>query len=107
MDRRADQHALAELAGQLEDGMRDEIAGILVQQAVIAAPRRDVQLARRDHVVQHVRVDARRVDHVPRFKIAVVRVDGPEAVLPGKAGDFGVELEFHAVVKGVFCQCYG
>ena len=104
VDRRADQHALAELAGQLEDGMRDEIAGILVQQAVIAAPRRDVQLARRDHVVQHVRIDARRVDHVPRFKIAVVRVDGPEAVLPGKAGDFGVELEFHAVVERILCQ---
>ena len=104
---RADQNALAELAGQLEDGMRDEAARILVQQAVIAAPRRDVQLAGRYHVVQHVRIDARGVDDIARFKIAVIGVDRPIAVLPRKAGDFGIELEFHAVVKGILCQRNG
>lgn len=107
VDSRADQNAFAELAGQLEDGVRDESAGALVQQAVIAATRRDVQLAGRDHVVQHVRIDACGVDDIARFKLAVVGVDGPIAVVPCKAGDFGIELELHAVVKGILCQRNG
>ena len=107
MDGRADQNSLAEFTGQLKDGMRDKTAGALVQKTVITAPRRDVQLASRNHVVQHVRIDACGIDDIARFKIAVVGMNGPIAVIPSKAGDFSIELEFHAVVKGVFCQCYG
>ena len=53
------------------------------------------------------RIDACGIDDIARFKIAVVGMNGPIAVIPSKAGDFSIELEFHAVVKGVFCQCYG
>ena len=66
-----------------------------------------MQLAGRDHVVQHVRIDACGVDDIARFKLAVVGVDRPIAIVPCKAGDFGIELELHAVVKGILCQRNG
>jgi len=98
------QHTLAHGTGQLEDGAAHQAAVLPVQQAVFAPAGGDVQLPGRDHVVQHVGIDACRVDNIPRPEVALLRVDGPALLAPGKARDLCVEPEVHAVGIGVLRQ---
>ena len=104
VDGRADEDALAIFPGKLEDRVPREAAGRLVDQAIVAAARRDMQLARADLIVQHVGVDARRVDNGAGLERAVVSLDVPVAVFGADGGDFCVKLEANAVGGGVFRQ---
>ena len=104
---RAHQNALAQLPGQLEHRVADEAAHLPVQQAVVAPAGGDVQLPGGDHVVQHVGIDACRVDNIPRLEVALLRVDGPALLAPGKARDLCVEPEVHTVGIGILRQSDG
>ena len=63
-----------------------------------------MQLARADLIVQHVGVDARRVDNGAGLKRAAVRLNDPMAIFGADGGDFCVKLEANAVGGGVFRQ---
>ena len=104
VDGRADEDALAIFPGELEDRVLCKVAGRLVEQAIVAAARRDMQLARADLIVQHVGVDARRVDDGACLKRAAVRLNDPMAIFGADGGDFCVKLEANAVGGGVFRQ---
>ena len=110
MHRGGDQHALAVLARQLEHGMPHMLPGRVVKQEVIAAPRRDLHgVVGVRHIVQHIGIDARRIDDAARLQRAAVGFDGPAAsVRKGvQPRDRRVELKLYAVLCGVFCQRVG
>ena len=105
--RGADQHALAELSRQLEHGMADMCACRTVQQHILAAPGRDVQLRFARQIVKRIGVHAGGVHHAARHNFAAVRLDMPEAVFPVQRGHLGIEPECNAVCIRVFRQRYG
>ena len=108
VDGGAYQNALAQFAGQLEHRMAHESAGLLVQQAVIAPAGGNMQLPLLGHhIVQHVRVHARGVDHIPGLEVAAVRMNGPAAAASGEARYLCIEPEFHAVGISVLRQGNG
>ena len=110
MHRGGDQHALAVLARQLEHGMPHMLPGRVVKQEVIAAPRRDLHgVVGVRHIVQHIGIDARRIDDAARLQRAAVGFDGPAAsVRKGVQPRYRcVELKLYAVLCGVFCQRVG
>ena len=87
-----------------------DLAGkvVAVQQAVIAPAGGNVQLPfLGHHIVQHVRVHARGVDHIPGLEVPAVRMNGPAAAASGETRYLCIEPEFHAVGISVLRQGNG
>ena len=104
MHGRTDQHALAKIAWQLEDRVVDIISGCFVQQTVIAAPRRDVQLPRGDQIVQNVGINTGRVHNAAGLICTVLCMDSPSVGGFYEAGHFRIESELHAILIGILRQ---
>ena len=116
VDGRRDQNSLPHGAGKLKNGMGDQIPRFFVQELIFSPTGGNGQLVCADHVVENVRVDARRVDDAAGFKDFSAGSSNLPAQsglalcirFPGrKRGNLGyrcVKTEADAVLTGVFRQ---
>ena len=107
MDGGGHQHALAVLAGELENGVVDVALGGVVQQEIVAPAGDDGHIVVGHHVVQLVGVQPGGVDDHFRLHVALDGGYLPAAVDLLDVGDLAVKLELHAVAGGVLRQGEG
>ena len=105
------ENSLSVLARHLEDSVLYIAAGLPVEEQIISFSRDDMNLVFRDHVVNDVRIDTRRVHHGSRADAALSRLDDPAAVPffvfgGSKAFHLRVKVELDAVRIGIFCKCH-
>ena len=73
MNRRCYEHTLAKLIRQWEDCVRHMISGRLIQETVIAPPRRNMNLFFTDHIMEPIRINTGCIDNNPRLKNTLIR----------------------------------